>query len=100
MAGLAVAGTSPEGLYCGIIAAVVVDAGNCVGEDLEPLVAATSAPTPSVAVSGGDEEVGEQDSVGARIAAVVGVDVAASSLVKVVALEVEIPGVTSADVDG
>ena len=99
MAGLAVAGTSPEGLYCGIIAAVVVDAGNCVGEDLEPLVAATPAPT-SVAVSGGDKEVGEQDSVGARIAAVIGVNVATSSLVKVVALEVEIPGVTSADVDG
>ena len=94
MAGFAVAGTSPEGLNCGIVAVVIVDAGDGVGEDLEPLVVA------AVAASSGDEEVGEQDSVGARITTIVGVGVAASSLVKVVALEVEIPGGAPAHVDG
>ena len=94
VAGFAVSSTSPESLDGGIIAVVVIDAGESVGEDLEPLVIA------AVAASGGDEEVGEQHSVCTRIAAVVGVYIAASSLVEVIALEVEVSGCTPAHVDG
>ena len=50
VAGFAVSSTSPESLDGGIIAVVVIDAGESVGEDLEPLIIG------AVAASGGDEE--------------------------------------------
>ena len=94
VAGFTVSGTSSERLDGGIIAVVIIDTGESVGEDLEPLIIG------AVAASGGDEEVGEQHSVCTRIAAVVGVYIAASSLVEVIALEVEVSGCTPAHVDG
>ena len=53
VAGFAVAGTATEGLDGGVVAVIVVDAGDGVGEDLEPLVVA------AVAAPGGNEEVGD-----------------------------------------
>ena len=93
MASLAVPGRPTQGLHCWVNAIVIVYTRDCVCLDLEPLIIT------AVATPGGQEEVGQPNSICPCVATIIGIDGAATSLIEIVALEVEIPGVAPGQVE-